>query len=409
MSDTRIYDVIIWGASGFTGRLVAEYFLGQYPDSSSLKWAVAGRNENKLKSVLNQIGGNDIPIIIADSMDRESLATMVQQTKVICTTVGPYAKYGSLLVELCVQNKTDYCDLTGEVQWMRKMIDLHHDSASANGTRIVHTCGFDSVPSDMGVFFTQKALKEKFGSYAQHIKLRVKAMKGGMSGGTYASLNYILEQAKDDPSIMKTLFDPYGLNPKDGPRGNDKADLRRVIFEKDSNSWLSPFLMAAINTKVVRRSHALAQLPYGENFMYDEAMMMGPGVSGRIKATTTAMAMAVMMGGKPDGILKKVTNRFMPDPGEGPSKEEREAGFYNLRLFSKMPDGSIQQSRVTGDRDPGYGSTSKMLGEAAVCLAKDEESIPAIGGCLTPSTALGDAYLERLRRHAGLTFTLFGD
>ena len=406
MADKREFDVVVWGASGFTGRLVAEYLLQNYPDPAELKWAAAGRNKNKLEAVLNELNGAHIPMIIADSQNEDSLQEMVKRTSVVCTTVGPYAKYGSKLVEICVKHKTDYCDLTGEVQWMKKMIDEHHDAASANGTRIVHTCGFDSVPSDMGVYFTQRELKKKYGKYARHIKLRVKAIKGGMSGGTYASLNYVLEQAGDDPSIMKTLFDPYGLNPDGAARGNDKPDLRKIIYEKDTKSWLAPFIMAVINTKVVRRSHALNNHNYGEDFQYDEAMLMGPGFSGRVKALSTGAAMAIMMGGKPDGFMKKITNRFMPDPGEGPSKEQRESGFFNLHLFAKMPDGSMHKAKVTGDRDPGYGSTSKMLGEAAVCLAKDKEVTSKAGGCLTPSTALGDAYLNRLVKNAGLTFTI---
>lgn len=402
----REFDVVIWGATGFTGRLVAEYLAKAYKDDKNLKWAIAGRNQGKLRSVRKLIGAEHIPTIVADSHDRASLDALVKRTKVICTTVGPYAKYGSELIAACIANKTDYCDLTGEVQWMRRMIDRHHDEAKANGTRIVHTCGFDSVPSDMGVYFLQNELKKETGTYAQHIKLRVKAMKGGMSGGTYASLSYVMEEAEEDKTIYQTLFDPYGLNPVGSPRGADKPDLRKVIYDKDAKSWIAPFIMAVINTKVVRRSHALSGFPYGKDFRYDEAMATGSGIAGRVKGLLTAGIMGAMMAGKPGSVLKKITDRVLPDPGEGPSLEERENGFFNLKLIAKMPDGSLRFGKVTGDRDPGYGSTSKMLAEAAVCLAKDKEKCPKVAGMLTPSTALADPYLNRLINKAGLTFEL---
>jgi len=399
------YDIVLLGASGFTGRLVAQYFINNYSDKE-LSWAMAGRNQSKLEEVRAMIGADRIPIIIADSHDAASLDKMAAQAEVVCTTVGPYAKYGSLLVASCIANKTDYCDLTGEVQWMKKMIDKHHGAAEAAGVKIVHTCGFDSVPSDMGVYFTQRELKEKYGAYAQHIKMRVKAMKGGMSGGTYASLSYVMEEAAQDKSIYKTLMDPYGLDPTDSPRGNDQGDLRKVIFDKEIDSWIAPFVMAAINTKVVRRSHALADHSYGTSFMYDEAMMTGSGIGGRMKGLGIAGTLGLLMAGKPGSVLKKVTDRVLPDPGEGPSEKERESGFYSLRFYAKMEDGTMREAKVTGDKDPGYGSTSKMLGEAAVSLAKDKSKTPARYGLLTPATALGDPYLDRLQNNAGLTFDL---
>ncbi len=406
MSQKREFDIILLGASGFTGRLVAEYFISRYSDDS-LKWAMAGRNKQKLEEVRSSINADHIPIIIADSMDQDSIDAMVSKAKVICTTVGPYAKYGSILVASCVAHQTDYCDLTGEVQWMRRMIDKHHDAAKANGTRIVHTCGFDSVPSDMGVYFLQREIKKDKGAFAKYIKLRVKAMKGGMSGGTYASLSYVMEEAMKDKSIFKVLKDPYGLNPVDSQKGNDKPDIRSVIYDEESGSWIFPFIMAMINTKVVRRSHALSGTPYGVDFGYDEAMLSGDGMSGRLKGLVSTGVLGLLMGGKPGSILKKVTDKVLPDPGEGPSKKERENGFYNLKLIARMEDGSLLKGKVTGDRDPGYGSTSKMLGEAAVCLALDKDKCPNISGLLTPSTALGDPYIDRLVENAGLTFEYF--
>ena len=403
--NNREFDLILWGATGFTGKLVAEYLLDRYSDSD-LKWAVAGRNQQKLESLLEDLDAPKIPVIIADSMDEDSLNAMVQRAKVICTTVGPYAKYGSALVEACVNYQTDYCDLTGEVQWMKRMIDKHHEEARANGTRIVHTCGFDSVPSDMGVYFLQNEIHKKRGEYAQKIHLRVRAMKGGMSGGTYASLSYVTEEAEKDPSIYKTLYDPYGLNPDDGKRGKDKPDLQRVMYDKVAQSWIAPFVMAVINTKVVRRSHALAGYPYGVDFGYDEATLTGKGMSGRFKGNALLVGLGALMAAKPGSMWKKVVDKFLPDPGEGPSAKQRENGFFKIALYGVMSDQSVIVGQVTGDRDPGYGSTSKMLAEAAICLAKDKELCPDVSGVITPATALAQPYLDRLKKNAGLTFEI---
>ncbi len=407
MSKNREFDVIIWGASGFTGRLVAEYMLQKYGANGTVKWAMGGRNTEKLEGIQKELGAEEIPVVIADSKKMDTLERMVQRTKVICTTVGPYAKYGSPLVEACVKFQTDYCDLTGEVQWMRKMIDQHHEAAQANGTRIVHTCGFDSIPSDMGVYFLQKKAKEITGKYCQQIKLRVKAMKGEMSGGTYASLSNVLAEAGKDKSIYKVLLNPYGLNPKGSQEGKDGEDLKSILFDEDVKSWIAPFIMATINTRVVRRSHALQNFPYGKDFQYEEAMMTGAGFSGRAKGTMLLMGTGIMMSAKPDSFLRNTMNRFLPKPGEGPSKEKRESGFYKMLLIGKLADGTLIQGSVTGDRDPGYGSTSKMLAESAVCLALDKHKTPKAAGMLTPSVAFGDLLLSRLEANAGLKFKIY--
>lgn len=403
----REFDIIIWGATGFTGRLVAEYMLQKYGVDGDVKWAMGARNISKLETVQRELGAEQVPTVIADSQKEDTIENMVQRAKVICTTVGPYAQYGSSLVAACVKYQTDYCDLAGEVQWMRKMIDQYHETAQANGTRIVHTCGFDSIPSDMGVYFLQKKAKEATGNYCEHIKLRVKAMKGEMSGGTYASLNNVLAEAQEDKSIYEVLLNPYGLNPKGQQQGLDKRDLQKVVYDEDAKSWIAPFIMASINTKVVRRSHALEGFPYGKNFQYDEAMMTGDGFAGRAKGTTLLMGLGVMMAGKPGSFMRKTVDRFLPKPGEGPSKEKRESGFYKMMLLGKFADGTSFNGSVTGDRDPGYGSTSKMLAECAVCLAKDKSKTPEIGGMLTPSVAFGNVLLERLEANAGLQFKIY--
>ena len=402
----RKYDVIIWGATGFTGRLVAEYIYKNYGSDGVLKWAMAGRSQDKLNRVSNEMGIKGIDYVIADSHDRNSLDAMCAQASVICTTVGPYAKYGTELVKSCIANGTDYCDLTGEVQWMRKMIDEHQEDAHKAGVRIVHTCGFDSIPSDMGVYFLQREAKSQIGAPCDQIHMRVKAMKGGLSGGTYASLSYVMEQAQEDRSIYKTLTNPYGLNPIGEQSGPDKRDLQTVKKDRDINAYIAPFIMAGINTKVVRRSNALSQYSYGKDFLYDEAMVTGKGMSGRMKGYGLLATLGMLMVGKPGSLLKKFVDKTQPKPGEGPDKEERENGFYNLLFIGKI-DGDIKmKAKVTGDRDPGYGSTSKMLAESAICLAMDKDKTPKVSGMLTPSVAMGDALLDRLEQNAGLTFSV---
>lgn len=403
MSEQREFDVIVWGATGFTGRLVAEYIYQQYGGQDVVRWAMAGRNASKLEKVRALVADDSIPMITADSQDEASLIAMVKRAKVIATTVGPYGKYGSKLVAACVAHQTHYCDLAGEVPWMRQMIDQHHEAAKANGTKIVHTCGFDSIPSDMGVFYMQKQAMERTGQPAQRIKMRVRAFKGEISGGTYASLSDTLEKAQADKSLYGILINPYSLNPAGEQTGPDKPDLQRVVYDKTAKSWIYPFIMAGINTKVVRRSNALAGYLYGKDFRYDEAVMSGDGIGGRLKAYGNAVPLGLLMLAKPGSMMKGLVDRVLPKPGEGPNAAKREAGFYNLRFFITLHDGSHAIGKVTGDRDPGYGSTSKMLAEAAICLAQDET--PDIAGVLTPAVAMGEPLLTRLEANAGLTFS----
>lgn len=398
----RNYDIIIWGASGFTGRLVAEYLFNNYQKDNSLKWAMAGRNEEKLKEVRAEVADERIPLIIADSHNEASLDAMTKQTKVICTTVGPYAQYGSKLVAACVKNQTHYCDLAGEVPWMRRMIDQHHEAAKANGTKIVHTCGFDSIPSDMGVYFVQKKAMELTGKPASQIQMRVKAMKGEMSGGTIASMMGIMEETQKDKRTYKVLLNPYSLNPEGEREGPDERDLQSVIYDNVAKSWIFPFIMSVINTKVVRRSNALMGYPYGKDFRYDEAMMSGDGVSGRMKGLQAAAILGMLTMAKPGTWANKLVRKKLPKQGEGPSKEKREAGFYSMHFFTTLDNGSLALGKVKGDKDPGYGSTCKMLAESAICLAKDD--LPDVAGVITPSFAMGDALFTRLEERAGLSF-----
>ncbi len=401
----REYDIVLFGASGFTGRLVAEYLQEVYGNGEDLCWAIAGRNEKKLRAIAADIGAPDTPVILADSDNPTALANMAESTTVVCTTVGPYALYGSALVQACAEAGTHYCDLTGEVQWMHQMINQHQEAARASGARIVHNCGFDSIPSDLGTLFLQQAMREQTGVPAQKVKLRVNKFSGAFSGGTVASMINLMEQASKDRALRDLIADPYALVPEDSPRGTDSNDQTTAIYDPDFERWTLPFVMAAINTRVVRRSNALMDYAYGEDFSYEEAML-APARQGAISAKLSGFAMAAGAASLAIAPLRSVAQRFLPAPGEGPTAEQREKGFFDIYLYGVHPkDNSLDMiARVTGDRDPGYGSTSKMLAESAVCLAQDE--LECEGGFWTPASAMGTTLIERLEESAGLVFSL---
>ena len=403
----REFDVIVQGATGFTGTLVAEYLLRQYGTDGDLRWALAGRNEEKLREVRESLGSaaSDVDLIVADSFDKTALQSLCERTRVVLTTVGPYALYGSDLVEACVNSGTHYCDLAGEVQWIRKMIDMHHDRAKQTGAKIVNCCGFDSVPMDIGVWFLQRAAHEKYGSYCKSISMLVKATKGTASGGTLASMMNLIKESREDRNIARTLIHPYSLNPEGEREGPDKRDQQRVIYREDAKAWTAPFVMAGVNTKVVRRSHALAGYPYGKDFRYDESVLSGRGFSGWLKGTVMTLGLGAIVFLASFTPTRNLLQRFvLSKPGEGPDRELQKEGFFNLMQIGVLPDGTQVRARITGDQDPGYGSTSKMLSECAVCLAKDE--LEDFGGVLTPAVAMGAPLIDRLRKNAGLTFDL---
>ncbi len=402
----RDFDLIVWGATGYTGRLVAEYLMEQYGLDGALRWAVAGRNPEKLERLKQKLEAPDLPAVTADSLDKETLKAMVRRSRVVCSTVGPYAIYGSPLVEACVEEQTDYCDLTGEVQWMRKMIDQHHATAREQGVRIVHTCGFDSIPSDLGVYFLQEQSKTSAGAYCSQVKFRLKGAGGGFSGGTIASLRNVLVEAAADRSVRRVLADPYGLNPEGEREGQDGPDLQGVEFDPDFRSWIAPFVMASINTRVVRRSHALRGWPYGKDFRYDEATLTGGGFAGRLKAYLLLFFTGLLAAARPGTFLGNLFQRFLPKPGQGPTAQQREQGYFRILLSGRTPDGARLNAKISSDRDPGYGATSRMLAESAACLALDREQTPDVGGVLTPASAMGSALLKRLRERAEVHFEL---
>jgi short subunit dehydrogenase-like uncharacterized protein len=385
-AENREFDIIVYGATGYTGRLVAEYL----KDKIGLKWAMAGRSAGKLAEVRDLIGAAaDTPLIIADASDPVTLDAMVKRTKVVLTTVGPYQLYGNELVAACVANSTDYTDLCGEPAWMRQKIDQHDQAAKASGARIVFSAGFDSIPFDLGVLMLQKHCIATFGAPAPRVKGRVRAMKGTFSGGTAASLKATMAAAGKDPAIIGYLTNPFSLSADFAgppqPAGN------KPEYDESLDSWATNFVMAPINTKNVHRTNHLLGQAYGADFVYDEMMLTGPGEQG--EAMAKHVASTPMMGGADD-----------PKPGEGPSKEERDTGFYDVLFVAEYPDGRTARLSVKGDRDPGYGSTSKMISETAIALCAQDSP----GGVTTPGAALGERLVDQLQKNAGLIFAVEG-
>ncbi len=411
------FDVTVFGATSFVGKLVVDYLLERYGadqrgSDGNLRWAVAGRNRTKLEQLVGERDA-DVPMVVADAADRIALDAMVADTKVVISTVGPYALYGSELVAAVTEAGIDYCDLTGEPLWVQSMIDRHSDEAVASGARIVPSCGFDSIPSDLGVWFTQAQAQERFGQPCRQIAMRVKVIKGGVSGGTVASgLNAVEEVAKD-PSLRKALGNPYSLAPAGQRSGVRQPNVISPTNDTASGSWVAPFIMASVNTKVVHRTHALLGRPWGDDFTYDEAMMTGGGPVGLARATAVTAGLGALAGASAIGpVRRQLQERVLPKPGTGPDAAARESGFFDLRFFGRTADGRTITTKVTGDRDPGYGSTAKMLAETALALrhsrpvpAPVNSDIPSIG-FLTPAVALGDALIDRLEENAGLTFSM---
>jgi len=391
MKSSSKFDIVVYGATGFTGQLVAEYLAAQYTGKGAPKWAMAGRSLDKLASVRDAIGAPaDTSLIVADASDPDSLKAMVAQANSVLTTVGPYQHYGSELVALCAATGTDYLDLCGEPVWMRQMIDAHEATAKQSGARILFSCGYDSIPFELGVYFCQQTARQVLGAPVARVKGRVRAMKGTLSGGTAASMRAIFSAAANDLSLVALLRNPFALTP--GFEGPKQPPGNKPLYDEDMKSWTTPFMMANINTRNVHRSNMLLGFPYGRDFVYDEMVLTGPGEQGEEKARR---------------ILAANTSEKMgsggPKPGEGPSKEERENGLYDLVFLGLAPDGRQVRVAVRGDRDPGYGSTSKMIAECAIGL---REAPDVAAGIWTPGAALGDRLIKRLVDHAGLTFSV---
>jgi short subunit dehydrogenase-like uncharacterized protein len=396
----REFDLVVVGATGFTGRLVAEYLVGR---RTGLRIALAGRNRAKLESIrdgLASIDGSarDIPLVIVDTLDPASVDSLAQRTRVVCTTVGPYARYGRPLVDACATHGTHYCDLTGETLFVRESIDANHERAVASGARIVHCAGFDSIPSDLGVWMVHEHFRAH-GKRLAEARMRVVRMKGTASGGTIASAAEIASRASD-PAVRRILGDPYALDPRGSPRGHDR-DQHGPERDPETGRWTAPFVMAAINTRVVRRTNALLGHPYGTDFRYSESTDMGRGPRGLLGATALSAAIGAGLALLAVGPTRRLAMRLLPQPGEGPSKEARDAGGFTIVVNGVSEDGARAKGTVVGYADPGYGETAKMLGESALGLAMDE--LDSSGGVLTPASAMGAKLLERLRA-AGMTW-----
>lgn len=382
------FDLVVHGATGFTGRLVVEYLLQRYPAGSGLRWAMGGRSADKLAAVRDEVGApKDTPLVVTDSADAASLRALMAQTRLVLTTVGPYQLYGNELVAACAESGVDYVDLCGEPAWMRKMIDAHQAVAQASGARIVFSCGFDSIPFDLGMLLAQDTMKARHGSHASRVRGRVRKMKGTFSGGTAASLKATMAAAAKDPGVLDLLRNPFSLTP--GFTGPRQPSGSKPMLEEDLGSWSAPFVMAAINTRNVHRSNFLLGHAWGTDLVYDEMIFTGPGEQGEKRAHAVA-------GDKSLGA------EGGPKPGEGPSREERETGFYDVLFVAQDAAGHTVKVSVSGDRDPGYGSTSRMIAESAVCLLT--EATATGGGIWTPASAMGRPLIARLQANAGMRF-----
>ncbi len=407
--EKRPYAVVLYGATSFVGQITAHYlteFLSNTKDKdgADVTWAIAGRDEAKLNELQSKLGST-VDIILANSDDADSLDEMTKQTQVIISTVGPYLKYGEPLIKSCTTHGTDYVDLTGEAIFIKDMMDKYQDAAKQSGARIVNSCGFDSIPSDLGVYFTQTQAEEKFGRACDVIHMRVKAAKGGLSGGTIASMATIFEEVGKDKSRRKQVANPYLLNDdKDAPNVR-QANVSKPEYDSEHKRWLAPFVMASINTRIVHRTNQLLGYEYGRDFKYDEAMWMQDGVKGQLSSYAMSAGLfgfATAMMVKPSREL--LAKHVLPKSGSGPSAEEQANGYFDIRLFGETANKDTINTKVTGDKDPGYGSTSRMLAQAALCLAQDISKEEVGGGFWTPASAMGNHLLARLEEHAGLSF-----
>lgn len=402
------YGIVLYGATSFVGQLVAAYlqnFLTEGSADNEVSWAIAGRNQQKLEQVRDQVGNKELPLIIADSEDADSLNAMAAQAQVIISTVGPYLKYGESLIKACAENGTDYVDLTGEALFIKDMLDKYQQTAKESGARIVNSCGFDSLPSDLGVLFTQNCAQKEYGEYCETINMRVKAAKGGLSGGTVSSMATIFEEIGKDKSLRKQLANPYLLNDDDNRPNVRQENVNLPQWDAENERWVAPFIMASINTRIVHRSNQLRDYQYGRDFKYDEAMWLPAGLKGRLMSygmTAGIAGFAASMMFKPSRDL--LNEHVLPKSGDGPSKSEQENGYFDIRFFGYTNKNHQVETKVTGDKDPGYGSTCQMLAQSALCLLQDISKQQVEGGFWTPAAAMGESLIERLQDHAGIEF-----
>jgi len=406
------HDIVVWGATGVAGRLVADYLAEQYT-ADSLSLALGGRDADRLDSLADDIldrtdGWETLPVVVGDATDKESLDALARNTRVVCTTVGPYTTYGTPLVEACIENGTDYCDLTGEVNWIREMVDRYHEAAVDAGARIVHSCGFDSVPADIGTLLVQSFAREEFDTPCELVRIYVEDGSGGVSGGTLASFVELFEAASEDPVVRETLRNPYSLAPPGERDGVDRGEQRTARKDPLRSVWTAPSPMAAINERVVRRSNALLEYPWGREFRCSEVVTTGSGPVGATTAGLTAGGLELFTAAMSVSPIRSGLQQFVfPDPGEGPTREQAESGHFRVRVLGRgtATDGPfLVEAEFGAEYDPGYGATARMIGESAVCLTRDETDSPFAGGVLTPASGIGEPLADRLRER-GFTIT----
>jgi short subunit dehydrogenase-like uncharacterized protein len=408
----RNHDLVVFGATSFVGQILTRYLYEEFGLRGRLHWAIAGRSQAKLEELRGSLGRGAarLSIIVADAGDDAALRELCSGSRVVASTVGPYALYGEPLIRACVEAGTDYCDLTGEPQWIRRMLQKYEAAARKSGARIVHCCGFDSVPSDLGVHYLQREARARFGKPCERVKMRVKAMSGGFSGGTAASAMNAFKEAAADPKLRKELANPYSLCPKGHGARTRQPNVKFAEYDADFEAWVAPFVMAAPNVRMVHRTNALSGNAYGADFRYDEAVLGGRGLRGRAVASAIAAGLGGFALAAAIAPLRAALERFvLPAPGEGPSPEAQKKGFYDLRFLGKTADGRSIRVKVTGQGDPGYGSTSKILGQAAAMLALDVPASRVRGGFWTPATIFGDELVRRLVRHADMKFEVLED
>ena len=403
------YDLVVFGATSFVGKILTRYLWEEFGAHGEIKWCAAGRSMPKLEELRNSLGAtaSSLPLLVADATDEAAVRELCASTRVVVSTVGPYALYGETLIKVCAESGTDYCDLTGEVQWIRRMLQRYESAARQSGARIVHCCGFDSIPSDLGVHFLQRQAMQLLGAPCIRVKMRVKAMRGGFSGGTVASMMNVVKEAAADPSLRRELADPYSLCPPQAAPRVLQPEVNSAQFDTDFDTWVAPFVMSGINTRIVQRTNYLSEAAYGAEFLYDEAVLTGRGTKGRLAAIAASVGISAFTLAAAMSPTRAILEKFaLPKPGEGPSPEAQLSGRFDLRFLGITADGRRLNTRVTGDRDPGYGSTGKMLGQAAACLVLDIGKAAKAGGFWTPATIFGDRLIHRLTARSGLGFDL---
>lgn len=409
MADTREFDLIIFGATGYVGKLTAQYVLGAAPAGARI--ALAGRSLDKLTAVRDEIGAGNWELVVADSGDHAAMDAMAARTTAIVTTVGPYLRYGMPLVAACAKAGTHYADLTGEPLFIRDAIDSHHDEAVRTGAKIVNSCGYDSVPSDLNVYRLYRGtVADNTGELGD--TTLVAELKGGVSGGTIDSGRAMMEAIAVDPSKRSILTEPYSLSPDPamdpdlGPQPDMTTVRRAHTIDPSLDGWVGSFVMAAHNTKIVRRSNGLLGWVYGKNFRYREVMSAGKSPAAPLVAAgiSGGVAAGVVAGGLLSRFSsgRKLLDRVLPRPGTGPSEHSRETGWFRMRTYTRTTSGARYVATFAGSGDPGYKATALMLGESGLCLAFDSDHHPEPAGVLTPAAAMGDALTERLRA-AGIT------